>query len=107
MYSYKGVVEYVVDGDTMDIYLDLGFKVFTRQRMRVAHVDTPERGQPNYKEAADAARSLLLGKNITVKTSKISKWGYYLAEITTDTGEDYGKKLIEMGLAKPYEGGTK
>lgn len=107
MYTYKGIVDHVVDGDTIDVFVDLGFKVVTKQRMRVAHIDTPERGQPMYKEAADAARSLLSGKTVTIKTSKVSKWGYYLADITLDSGEDYGQRLIAMGLAKPYEGGTK
>lgn len=107
MHTYKAMVDNVIDGDTVDVFIDLGFKIATKQRMRVAHIDTPERGQTNYKEAGDAARQLMLGKTVTIKTSKVSKWGYYLAEITLDTGEDYAQKLIAMGLARPYEGGTK
>jgi micrococcal nuclease len=107
MHTYKAMVDNIVDGDTVDVYIDLGFKIATKQRLRVAHIDTPERGQPNYKDAADAGRSLLLGKTVTIKTEKASKWGYYLAQITLESGEDYADKLVAMGLAKPYEGGTK
>lgn len=107
MHTYKAIVDNVVDGDTIDVYIDLGFKIATKQRLRVAHIDTPERGQPNYKEAADAARSILLGKTVTIQTEKVSKWGYYLAKITLESGDDYAGRLISMGLAKPYEGGTK
>ena len=42
MYHYKAKVENIVDGDTMDVVIDLGFKVTTFQRIRLAKIDTPE-----------------------------------------------------------------
>ena len=42
MYEYKAMVDRVVDGDTLDIVIDVGFKITTHQRIRLAHVDTPE-----------------------------------------------------------------
>lgn len=107
MYTYKAEVVNVVDGDTIDVIIDLGFKIGTKQRMRIAHIDTPEKGQPHYQLAADTTKSFVLNKVVTIKTEKASKWGYYLAQVTLDTGEDLGSKLVFMGLAKPYEGGTK
>ena len=107
MYIYKATIENVVDGDTIDALVDLGFKVITRQRMRVAHVDTPERGRPGYSEATALTKELVLGKEVTIKSQKISKWGYYLAEITLADGSDLAKTLIARGAAKPYEGGKK
>jgi len=107
MHTYKAMVDNVVDGDTIDVYIDLGFKIATKQRLRVAHIDTPERGHPKYKEAADAGRAMLLNKTVTIKTEMVSKWGYYLAQVTLESGEDYAQAMVSMGLAKPYEGGAK
>ena len=50
---------------------------------------------------------MLLNKTVTIKTEKVSKWGYYLAQVTLESGEDYAQAMVSMGLAKPYEGGTK
>jgi len=42
MYQYKAKAERVVDGDTIDVTIDLGFKITTHQRIRLAGIDTPE-----------------------------------------------------------------
>lgn len=106
MYEYRGTVLNVVDGDTVDINVDLGFKLSAVQRMRIAHIDTPERGQTGFKEAGDALRSLILNKQVTVRTEKVSKWGYYLANLMI--GEvNVSEYMLTNKLAKPYEGGTK
>ena len=46
MYEYKATVDRVVDGDTVDFIVDLGFSVQMKIRGRFAGVDTPERGTP-------------------------------------------------------------
>lgn len=107
MYEYKAVIDNVVDGDTIDATLDLGFKAYVRQRMRLAHIDTPERGKPGFAEATQALRDMVLNKTVVIHSTKTSKWGYYLATVRLDDGTDVGQKMVERGLAKPYEGGTK
>lgn len=107
MYTYKAVVDNVVDGDTIDVAIDLGFKVQTRQRIRLARVDTPEKGQPGYAAAKDFVHSVVAGKSVMLATEKVSKWGYYLGEITIEDGRNLSDLLIESQLAKPYSGGTK
>lgn len=107
MFEYKSFVVNVVDGDTIDAQVDLGFKVFTNQRIRLAHIDTPERGQPGFAEAGNALREMLLNKSVVIRTQKISKWGYYLAEIKLPDGSDVAQKMVEGKFAKPYEGGKK
>ena len=107
MYEYKAIVENVVDGDTVDITIDLGFKVNTRQRVRLARIDTPERAQPGYAAARDFVRKVVLNKPITLKTEKVSKWGYYLAEITLEDGRNLSDTLVQVQLAKYYDGGKK
>lgn len=107
MYQYKATVENVVDGDTIDVSVDLGFKVSTRQRVRLARIDTPERGQPGYAAARDFVRDVALNKTVMLKTDKVSKWGYYLADITLEDGRNLSDTLIQAQLAKPYDGGQK
>jgi len=107
MYEYKAKIEHVVDGDTIDAVIDLGFKVSTRQRMRLARIDTPERGQDGYTEARVFVRDAVLEKLVKIRTEKVSKWGYYLAEIILDDGRNLSDALLEAGLAKPYDGGKK
>ncbi|CAB4154815.1 COG1525 Micrococcal nuclease (thermonuclease) homologs [uncultured Caudovirales phage] len=107
MYEYKATVENVVDGDTIDVSIDLGFKTATRQRMRLARVDTPERGEAGYGAARDFVRDATTGKVVTIKTEKVSKWGYYLANVTLPDGRDLSGALLAANLAKPYDGGHK
>lgn len=107
MFEYQGKVFNVVDGDTLDVEIDLGFKIATKQRIRLAHVDTPERSQENYAEAKKLVEDLTLNKNVFLRTSKPSKWGYYLAEVITETGQDVAQVLISQNLGKKYEGGKK
>lgn len=107
MYEYTARIESVVDGDTIDAVIDLGFKVSTRQRLRLARIDTPERGQDGYTEARVFVRDAVLEKLVKIRTEKVSKWGYYIAEITLPDGRNLSDALIEAGLAKPYGGGKK
>ena len=108
MYTYKAIVTNVVDGDTIDVKIDLGFRMYTVQRIRLQGIDTPERGQPGYQEAKDRVIELVLNKEVMLLTSKASKFGYYLGMILIqDTNVFVNNILLEENLAKPYDGGTK
>lgn len=106
MFTYQAEVYNVVDGDTVDVMVDLGFKMYTKQRIRLAGLDTPERGQPGYTEAGDRLRALVLNKRVRLVTTRASKWGYFLGELYVDDANVNSIMLLE-GLAKPYDGGTK
>jgi micrococcal nuclease len=106
-YEYKAIVENVVDGDTVDLVVDLGFKISSRQRVRLARIDTPERTQSGYAAARDFVRDAVLNKPVRLKTEKVSKWGYYLAEITLEDGQNLSDTLVQAQLAKYYDGGKK
>jgi micrococcal nuclease len=106
-YEYRATVENVVDGDTVDLVIDLGFKIASRQRVRLARINTPERTQPGYAAARDFVRDAVLNKSVTLKTEKVSKWGYYLAEITLEDGRNLNDTLVQAQLAKYYDGGKK
>ena len=45
-----------IDGDTVDLQIDLGYRVFIQERIRLLEVDTPEKGQPNFKKATAISR---------------------------------------------------
>lgn len=110
MYKYQAVVYNVVDGDTVDVQVDLGFKMYSKQRIRLAGIDTPERGQEGYDKAKDRLKELLLGETVCLKTTKASKWGYFLgviSPISDPFGISVNEMMLSEGLAKPYDGGTK
>ena len=106
MFTYRAKVYNVVDGDTIDVEIDLGFKIYTRQRIRLNRIDTPERGELAYTEATNRLKELILDKEITLVTTKISKWGYYLGDIYIDD-QDINQIMLTEKLARPYSGGTK
>jgi micrococcal nuclease len=106
MYQYKAKVLNIVDGDTIDVTIDLGLQIYSNQRIRLYGIDTPERGQAGFSEATARLRSLIEGKEVSLKTHKVSKYGQYLGEISVD-GVDVNRIMITEGFAKEYFGGTK
>ena len=112
MYEYKATVTNVVDGDTYDLDIDLGFEVYTRQRVRLLGVDTPEvRG-----ELRDFGKMvtrlvaiwLLQGEGFTIRTQQDArgKYGRYLADIYMPYGggDWLSERLIDKHMAVRYDG---
>lgn len=104
----------VVDGDTIDVDIDLGFYVWIRkQRIRLLDIDAPEvRGES--KEAGLAAseylKGLIDGKTVIIRTAKgkdgvdrDDSFGRWLATIYLD-GLDVNEEMMRAGHAVPYEG---
>lgn len=112
MYEYKAKLDRVVDGDTLDVFIDLGFKMTTNQRIRLAHVDTPEtfrvkRTSKEYKKGMDAKRFVekRLADNqneIRIETYKhTGKYGRYLGIIWLgDSNISLNEELVQKGYAK-------
>lgn len=105
-YVFTAHVYNVVDGDTIDVEIDLGFRLMIKQRLRLNGIDTPERGQLGYAEAKNAMEKYILDKDVILTTYKASKYGYYLADIEFDN-QKINTLMISEGYAKPYFGGTK
>jgi micrococcal nuclease len=106
MYEYRALVERVVDGDTVDVRIDLGFDVWVRERLRVAAIDAPERFTPSGKGATAHAQALLpVGEEVLVRTEKdrTEKFGRYLATIEMPGGFDFGMAMLKAGYAVVYE----
>ena len=111
-YEYTHVVaDRVVDGDTVVLAIDLGNKIVWSDTFRLKGIDTPERGQPGYREAATRLTELIAHGIARVQTFKPDKYGRWLVDIYV--GGDCGgevlvnTKLVLEGHARVYDGGKK
>ncbi len=122
MYTYNIELLRVVDGDTVDAKIDLGFDVSVKKRIRLAGIDTPESRTRDIEEKAkglaakDRVKQLLEGcENITLKSHGVGKFGRCLGEIFLDmvdgqekiTLESLNELLIKEGHAVEYHGGKR
>ena len=116
MYEYRvKEVAKVVDGDTVDLVLDLGFKLYKKERCRVAGIDTPESRTRDLKEKKYGLEAkaflqdvLQNAENLSVRTEKDGKYGRMLGWLFADNHEgSINQLMIEAGMAWSYSGGTK
>ena len=110
-FIYRNVtVIRIIDGDTVECMVDLGFRTRYQDNFRLTGIDTPERGKPGFYEASEYMESLLKKENfkIELETMKGDKYGRWLAEIRSlTTGESLNKRMITEGHAVEYHGGKK
>ena len=122
-YNFRVVsVDRVLDGDTIDVTIDLGFDLYKKERVRIAGVDTPEKRTRDLEEKAlgiDATNWLkgtledtIKGDNeLTIRTELkggMGKYGRLLGWLYV--GEDdisLNEQMIAEGYAWEYDGGTK
>jgi micrococcal nuclease len=119
MYTYYvRKVENIVDGDTIDVLIDLGFDILFASRVRLAGIDTPESRTKDLKEKALGLESkeylkkhLKDAKSVVIKTEKMDsseKYGRILGWIyINDDTESLNDKMINDGYAWGYMGDTK
>jgi len=116
MYEYSCQVTRVVDGDTIDADLDLGFNIHHKCRVRLYGIDTPE---SRTRDKDEKARGKLAAKfledaisngNQTLIQTKLKdskgKFGRVLGSVIVD-GIDINKKMVENYMAVKYEGQSK
>ena len=118
MYKYNATLLRVVDGDTADVMIDLGFNTWSKKRLRFKGVDTWEKRTRNLEEKAKGILASkftedylkLNGGKFVIQSYGTGKYGRVLAEIFVKlNGEEtsLNKLLIENGHAYVYEGGKK
>jgi micrococcal nuclease len=120
MYEYKCKILKVVDGDTVDVDIDLGFGVWLhKERVRIMGIDTPESRTSDKLEkvfglAAKERLISLLGENAILDTQVSKKgedmkgkFGRILGNFRTTDGEHCADVLVEEGHAVAYTGGSK
>ena len=116
MYEYGCQVTRVVDGDTIDVDLDLGFDIIYKCRVRLYGIDTPESRTRNKDEkvrgklAAKFLKDAILnGKNVILQTQlkdSKGKFGRVLASVVVD-GININQRMVTNHLAVRYEGQSK
>ena len=122
-YNFRVIsIDKVVDGDTIDVTIDLGFDLYKKERVRVAGVDTPEKRTRNLEEKAlgldatawikDHLEGAVNGDDdLIIRTELdggVGKYGrllgwLYIGDATVSLNE----KMIDEGYAWAYDGGTK
>lgn len=111
MYEYEAVITNVVDGDTLDARVDLGFDIGVDMRFRLFGIDTPEVRTKDLEEkqrGIDAkvyVEEMCLNKRVIIrsKKDKRGKYGRYLAEILLpDSLLTLNQLLLKEGHAEPY-----
>ena len=112
----------VLDGDTIDVLIDLGFDLFKKERVRIAGVDTPEKRTRDLEEKAlgidatnwlkDKLESTLSGDDeLSIRTELVGgvgKYGRLLGWLYVgDDDYSLNEQMITEGYAWAYDGGTK
>ena len=112
----------VLDGDTIDVIIDLGFDLYKKERVRVAGVDTPEKRTRNLEEkelGIDATNwlknelegAIIGADNLFIRTELVGgvgKYGRLLGWLYIgDADVSLNEQMIDEGYAWPYDGGTK
>jgi len=122
-YNFRVIkINRVVDGDTIDVTIDLGFDLHKKERVRVAGVDTPEKRTRNLEEKAlgvDATAWLKSKLEETIKGDEelivrtelkggVGKYGRLLGWLYVgDSNISLNEQMITEGYAHAYDGGTK
>ena len=122
MYQYKVKLDRIIDGDTVDCYIDLGFDIQTKKRIRFAGINTPESRTRDLEEkkrglAAKARLKEILeqASEIHLDSQGLGKYGRVIGRIHISklSGKDtitqvcVNDKLVEEGYAVEYDGGKR
>ena len=121
-YIYRGKLERVVDGDTIDAIIDVGFDIWIKKRIRYSGIDTWESRTRDLAEKAKGLEAKARNKELLMEVSSkagyfrmksygVGKYGRVLGEIFIEDAEgkqyNINETLISEGHAYIYEGGKK
>ena len=121
-YIYRGKLERVVDGDTIDALIDVGFDIWIKKRIRYSGIDTWESRTRDLAEKAKGLEAKARNKELLMEISSkpgyfrlksfgVGKYGRVLGEIFIEDAEgkqyNINETLISEGHAYIYEGGKK
>ena len=121
-YIYRGKLERVVDGDTIDALIDVGFDIWIKKRIRYSGIDTWESRTRDLAEKAKGLEAKARNKELLMEVSSksgyfrlksygVGKYGRVLGEIFIEDAEgkqyNINETLIKEGHAYIYEGGKK
>lgn len=103
-YHYKAKCVRVVDGDTVDLEVDVGFKISIKHRFRLAGINAPEMRYEEGKIAKAWLKEKVEGKDIEIFSYKDAddKYGRYLATLILE-GKDLNLLMVDEGFAEFYK----
>ncbi|HXG85085.1 MAG TPA: thermonuclease family protein [Pyrinomonadaceae bacterium] len=110
-YQFKGRITKIVDGDTLDAVVHLGFRVSIDLRLRLYGIDTPELrdADPTMRLNAQKAKARLIeltgNPMVLIKSHKpfhTEKFGRYLCQLYNSDGVNINQTLLDEGLAIPF-----
>lgn len=105
MYQYEAKITRVIDGDTVEAQIELGFHVRTSQTLRLIGIDAPEM-HGDESEAGEKARkalsTLVEGHTVVIETHEQGSFGRWLATIYF-MGNDVNRMMLSSGNARIYE----
>lgn len=111
MYQYKAIITNVVDGDTFDMDIDLGFNIHIHERVRLLDVDTPEKfgkEKPLGLIMKQYATERFLGEEVVIKSEKADiaavtdSFGRWLVRVNIDERREIYDLYNELGVNKKH-----
>lgn len=107
MYQYWAEIVKVIDGDTIDLKVDLGFHLFMCIRVRLARINSYEMKSEKEEERklAESGKAYIESfktQKIIIQCKKTEKYGRWLAEVYVDL-LNLSDELLRLKLAKPYK----
>lgn len=113
-YVYRALVQSVYDGDTIRVDIDLGLSIKVNASCRLLGIDTPEIRTKSASEkklaykARDRLREMVLNQWVTLHSvAKPDKYGRLLVKVWSDEFGYVNGLLLDEGLARAYDGGTR
>jgi len=112
VYTYKAKLDRIIDGDTVDAHIDLGFDITIHKRIRLAGIDTPESRTRDLEEKArglaskDRLIELLDGGEFILESKEVGKYGRVLGTLHVED-VNVNETLVQEGFAVEYWGGKK
>ena len=115
MYEYNCTIDRVVDGDTVDVTIDLGFKIYHKARVRMYGIDTPESRTRDLDEKARGILSKSFLQDVLVQSNKViiktqkdakGKFGRILGELYVND-ININQLMVDKYLAVAYTGQSK
>lgn len=107
MWTYRATVIGWIDGDTVDLKVDLGFQVTITERFRILGIDTPEKNRYLSRVAGVAAQQFAetlapSGTQLIIRTEKDDSFGRWLADVELPGGENFSNIMLKSGHAVQY-----
>lgn len=103
MNEYQAEILRVVDGDTLDCRVDLGFKVFAKIRCRLVRIDAPELATPEGQRAKELLNAYMnASPKVTIKTHNQDRYGRWLTDITLPDGTNLSDWALNNQIARVY-----